>query len=182
MLRMAKPTDREAPAKQQTLSPTDQVFIESYTDQTGDTYLNGAQSYRKYHPTVTTKSAAVLASRKLSDVNIRAAVTAELQRIGAGQNVRLRVLHDVINGTHKKTVTTTHSCIDSSGKKVTTTTTVESTPSASERIKAIDLVNRMTGVYDGNRESAVAARQEWMRRNRRAAQEKRGTGGSGDPQ
>jgi hypothetical protein len=171
------PDHDKTAAKTPDLSYTDKVFVAAYTDPDSDTYGNARQSYARAHPNASIETAGANGSKKLNNTSVRAYIEQTLEEIGAGRQVRLAALQRVIQGTHVKTVRTTGTRVGEDGSPQEYETTVESTPSASEIIKAIDLVNKMTGLYDANRESATAARQEYMKMRRE--QGKRGDRGKG---
>lgn len=74
------PPARRSPKRR--LKPTQEAFIDHYTDPASATFGNGKQSYLKVHPGVTQGTAGVLASNTLDNANVQAAVRENIERLG----------------------------------------------------------------------------------------------------
>lgn len=118
-----------------------EIFLHHYLNKDSPTYLCAAKAYQE---TTQCKqgSSASYAYVYLDKLRRDGLVQEYMQRIGLGVEVRQVRLVEIINGTATRTETTT-----TETAKGTVTKTRSVTPSYHERLKAIDILNKMEGVY-----------------------------------
>lgn len=155
-------------------------FIANYTDINNPiTYSNGTQSVRQAYNYSSDNTAAATASRMLTNNKVKSEIDRVLSELNMGTKVRLKVLNKVLTGSHRqKTMTRT---TDKEGHEYTAITV--KTPTASDALKAIDLLGKIDGTYDKNKAKAdvvSADLKDIMRRHRRELTGTRG-GGKGSP-
>ena len=150
------------PKKPRELSMRERLFIQAYTDHDSDTWLNGARSAKKSGRNRTSRGARTAGSVILARHNVRSAIEQALELRGAGLEVRMGRLADVITGSAKSyTVTTTRN----GGAE--TVSTVEKEPSARDVLQAVDLAAKLTGHYQQQQIDAPQAQREMDRLYRR---------------
>ena len=136
-----------------TLNPRQALFVQYYTDPDSGTFGNGTQSALKarYTENGSHEVAAAQASVLLRNTKVINEVSAQLERLKAGDKVRLEVLGQILKGERRtKTKTTTSTLSESGGMTVTESETEHETSNA-DIIRANDLLNRMNGHYDKTR-------------------------------
>jgi phage terminase small subunit len=143
-----KVKDKNPPAKEINLQQ--QLFIDNYIDQSKDTFNNATQSYLAAYGNKSYKSAQVQASRLLSKPIIQDTIEQLIEELNMGPKVRLKNIEAIITGKHRQETVTTST--DADGKEYTSKTLKG--PRASDVIKAVDLVEKITGTYDKNRAKA----------------------------
>ena len=131
-------------------------FINNYTDINTNTYGNGTQSVKQAYNYSDDNSAAVTANRLLSNTKVKSEVERIIHELDLGPKVRLMAVKKIIEGSDKQKTTTITTKLDSKGKKTGETYKAVTTkaPTASDKIKAIDLLGKIDGTYDKNKAKA----------------------------
>ena len=144
----ADPHDAKQAIKPRRLTRKQQSFIDNYTDPDKPTFGNGTQSVLAipHRNGDSYKGATVQAIEYLAHPTIRSEIEALAESVGATDMFRLSRLHLVAQGQYV-TTETSERIIKGKVRKVTTTRT----PKASEIVKAVDTLNKMTGRYEKNR-------------------------------
>ncbi len=125
-----------------------QDFISKYTDPNNSvTYGNGTQAVQAVYHYPSDKTAGVQATRLLKIDSVRSDVERIISELNMGAKVRLNAINCIITGKHRQETTTT--TVDAEGKEYKSTTL--KAPRASDIVKAVDLVEKITGTYDKNR-------------------------------
>lgn len=155
-------------------------FIANYTNiDNPKTYSNATQSVKQSYGYSDDNSAAVMGNHLLSNSKVIDSIEQNIIDLGMESKVRLKAINEVINGTHRQeTVTET---TDKDGNTYTSKTL--KAPRASDLVKAVDLIEKITGTYDKNKAKAdvvSADLKDIMRRHRRELTGKQG-GGKGSP-
>lgn len=140
------PQDEQAPPpKKRRLTLKQRAFIANYTNPESKTYSNGTQSVLAI-PGRRGKGSYNAANNQavqyLQSPTVISEIEVQLNQAGLGNMFRLGALHAIAGGQYVRTVR------HKTGKRVTVST---ETPKASEVIKAIDVVNKMSGLYEKNR-------------------------------
>lgn len=127
--------------KRRRLTPQQGAFVSLYANPESPTYGNGTQSVIAV-PGRRGKSYAAARAQAvdyLSNPNIQSEIEALATQSGLTSLFRLKRLKDIADGQYVREVWK-----DEEGR-------VHETPKASEVIKALDVVNKMTGLYEKNR-------------------------------
>ena len=126
-------------------------FINFYTDiDNKETFLNATQSYLNVYGNRSRHSASVQASKLMSRRDLRSEIDRIIQELDLGEKVRLKAIKDVLTGVYtQETVTEAE---DKDGNKYKSV--VSKTPSARERLHAVDLLSKIDGTYDKNKAKA----------------------------
>ena len=133
-----------------------ETFAKAYTTIGTKTFGNGRQSALLAYNAKNPETAGAIATETLSKPYVRSYIGQLLDEMDLGVEVRSRVVREVILGTQTPTITeTTHP--DGS----ITTTKVTRPVSATARLKAVDLLNRMDGTYSRAGVEGEVARQEY---------------------
>ena len=150
------------PRKQQKGKPNPKQlqFLKAYLDPKSPTFANGTQSALSIWEAEKRECAAVQAHRTLRSANVTDSMQAMLVEIGLSDTECMVELADIVHG--KSAMTTT---IEKDGQPVTTITR---TPSAGDKIKAIDLINKSTGKYEMLHEAVRSMAREREQRMRAA--------------
>ena len=139
------------------LKPKQKQFVNNYVDPKSKTQGNGTQSYAAVHNTAGMNTAAVSASRALSNDNIQQSIAELMESMGMGVRVRLNQTNSIIRQTDKvETIQEHFDADDNLTHKTVSTRDV----SPQDRLKAINLANKMEGMYDKNRETAKIVGRE----------------------
>jgi len=146
-----KVNNRKQSAESKPLKLQHRQFINYYTNiDNKETFGNGTQSYLATYPNADYSTATVNASKLLSKTSIRSEIELLVEQMNLGNQVRLQTIKQIIlSQTSQKTVT---KATDKDGN--TYETVVERPPTATERLKAIDLLAKLDGTYDKNRVKA----------------------------
>jgi hypothetical protein len=126
-------------AARRSLSARHELFVVYYSDPGSDTFGCARRSYMRIYR-CTPRSADTNAWRLLSYDGVRAAVKERLERNSVGLEHRIAALAEVLEGGKD-----TRKEYDVAGTLVRTT--VSDRP-ASDRLKAIDILNKLDGSYD----------------------------------
>ena len=153
---MSGKKNKIAPNRLKPLNIKQQLFVNNITDIDNNTLGNATQSYIAAYPGSTYATAATEASKNLKKPHIQDAIQQILSEIGMESKVRLQALKEVITGDYIQTTVNT----TKKGKKILYKSTSTRTPSAGERIKAVDTVEKIAGTYDKNKVTAEAVSQE----------------------
>ncbi len=175
---MSKPTKKRQNKKnkREELNLQHKLFIHNYTNiDNPKTFNNGTQSYKATYPGVQLDTANSNASRLLSKGNIQDSIELMVKELQLGPKVRLQAIKEVISGRHNQTTTST----TKQGRKILYKSTSVKSPSANEVIRAVDLVEKITGTYDKNRAKADVMSSELKSLLRRHRKELTGTRGGG---
>ena len=128
-----------------------QGFINAYTDvENGLTYSNATQSVKEVYGYTDDNSAAVTGNRLLSNTKVISEIEQHIKDLNMGSKVRLQALNEVLQGNHTQTTTTTTQ--DKDGNEYTSKTL--KSPTARDRLQAIDLLSKIDGTYDKNKVKA----------------------------
>lgn len=166
--------------KKRKLKPKEKLFISNYTNPDSPTFSNATQSVIALDKTLQHNSAGTIGSRLLQTVVVQESIDAIITELGMESKVRLNAVNKVITGKHLKRTKTTST--DSDGKEYTSIS--ETSPSASETLKAIDLVEKITGTYDKNKAKADVLSAECknlLREHKKALETGKGGGGKQPP-
>lgn len=139
------------------LSPKKKLFISKYADPESDTFGNAKASAQAAKLGGTPGSCSVLAHRVLSEASVQLRVDEILTQYGASEEVRMSVLGAVLRGEHLSRTSTRTTGVDRDGNSIEHKTVQQRSPTAAEIIKANQLVERMRGTFDRNKEIARAA-------------------------
>lgn len=134
-------------------NPKHVAFISAYVDPESPTYGNATRSAEVAGYKGNNNVLGNVAHNLLKSPKVRESVETRLAQLGADVTVRLQLLRDIMTGTAEE-VTTTHQEVAKGEWRETRT--VRKVP-ASVRVKAIDIANKMTGLYDENRAKGDAA-------------------------
>ena len=132
------------------LKPIHQAFVHNYANPNSDTYSNASQSLLKANPNITPRSARAMTAPLLANPSIQDAIIQHMEDMGCGDKVRSAKLADIIKGRYVSK-TETEQIVDG---QIVSTSRVKKTPHASDIIKAIDTVNKMSGIYDQSKAKA----------------------------
>lgn len=151
MSELSEPDPALTPLKKpRRLTLKQRSFIANYTDPQSPTFGNGTRSVIA----VTGRdgneiSARSQASEYLANPHIRSEIEQRIEEAGIEDRVRLRALRSVIMGEYMQTERT--------GRRGKVT---YRSPKAAEIVKAVETVNRMSGLYEKNRAqfSALSSR------------------------
>ena len=167
------------PKLKRKLTLKQQLFIDNYVNKDNPkTFSNGTQSVMEAYNYDNKNMSAVQANNLLSNSNVVDSIQQYIDDLGMGSKVRLKSINQVITGKHLKTTSTITT--DTEGKKYKSITTTS--PSASETLKAVDLVEKITGTYDKNKAKADIITEELkgLIRKQRAALTGKARGGGSD--
>lgn len=139
------------------------LFIQYYTDPNSDTYGNKTRSYMKAYGTESYNGAATEAVRTLQKPKIHAWIDDILEKQGVDTKARVGALASIAHNNTtprciKRTITT---------KRGTTVIEERQEPTHSERLKAIDQLNKLSGDYDRARNKATLETQDMIDLRRR---------------
>lgn len=123
------------------LKPRQQQAMAAYIDPSSPTHGNGTQSWKTaYKAAESSVGASVNMSRLLNSTNGQRAVRELMEFHSLGTERRIRKLSELVHGGNEQVVQT----FNKDGELVRTVT---STGPQSDRLKAIDILNRMDGSY-----------------------------------
>ena len=123
------------------LKPRQQQAVAAYIDPTSPTHGNGTQSWKTaYKDAESSVGASVNMSRLLNSTNGQRAVRELMDLHSLGPERRIRKLGELVHGENEQVVQT----FNKDGELVRTVT---STGPQSDKLKAIDILNRMDGSY-----------------------------------
>lgn len=151
------------------LKPIDLDFVRAYTDPNSPTYSNSTQSIISVRPGIDRTYARSAATRLKAKASVSDAIETLLAQNGADIQVRMRELAELVTKPTGRSVTKIAKMEDGSVETV-----VERSPSARDKIAAIDMVNKMTGLYKQHEVDAHEATKEIDRMYRRFAQRDKG--------
>jgi hypothetical protein len=143
----------------------DRLYLQAFLDPESPTYLDRTASYRRIYPeskAITDRTIQQYTYHKLKRYRQAGLIAAYLHAIDMEIQRRLGWLKPIMTGTalrETKQYTRVQDKTTGEYREVLSGRTV-STPSFQERIKAIDLVNKMTGEYDKRRIEANEAGQQ----------------------
>lgn len=128
------------------LKPKHNLFIKHYTDiDNPHTFGNGTQSYLKAYKTCQESTAGVNSSKLLKDTRIRNAIDEQLRSLHFDRTVRLQHVINIAKGEYIKKSIQKH--YDADGSLVHTTET-SSGVGAEASLKALDMLNKLSGDYE----------------------------------
>jgi phage terminase small subunit len=130
------------------------AFVHNYIDPESDTYGNATRSARAAGYTGVSVPSTACETRKLPHVETYIADL--LEQNGLGDNVRIGLLAKIARGEDTKRVRSTTTYRD--GSEVVTET--EQPTAHKDQLRAIDVANKMVGIYDANRARADVASSE----------------------
>ena len=144
-----------------TLTPRQRQAITAYADPSSETYGNGKQSYRKAYGSAP-ESAESSWSRLVSNDKGRGALSDALSANRLDIQSRVSLLSSIAHGSGDQTETT----CNADGDVVRTVS--HTGRGTSDRLRAIDIANRMSGAYseaDARVSVHAAAARELIKRN-----------------
>ena len=142
------------------LTRKEAALIAKYTDTESDTFLNGTKSVQAVYNTTSYNTASNIASLTLRKPKIHHRVDKILDALGYGEQVRLSTLADIGKGIYrKKTIQTRY---DADGETVKDVIVTESTPGADSAIRANDVINKLTGRYEGAKQAQRALSKSYQ--------------------
>ena len=157
----------------------DRLYLQAFLDPESPTYLDRTASYKRIYPdsrVLPDRTIQQYTFHKLRRYRQNGLIAAYLAAIDMEIQRRLAWLKPIMQGTAvRETKQYTRVKLDDGtfGEKLTGRTV--STPSFQERIKAIDLVNKMTGEYDKRRIEANEAGQQLKSLRKQALEDIRKT-------
>jgi len=155
----ADPDTQADKPKYRRLKPKQIAFIESYTNPDSDTYSNASKSVEKAYG-YSNGSARAFGSKLLTNNNVQAAVEARMAQYGAGLDVRLSKIADIIVGRHRTEGEITH--LDADGH-ITHTQRTALAPRPIDVLKAADMIAKLDGTYNQQRLVRDIASKEYAR-------------------
>lgn len=133
------------------MNPRQEVFVSKYTDiNDPKTFSNATQSALVACNSSTREVASVQGTRLLSNVSVKNAIDEQLKELNLDSKVRLKAIKEVILANYKQETETIST--DKAGNTYTAKT--YKTPSARERLQAVDLIEKISGTYDKNKAKA----------------------------
>ena len=151
------PEARAALAK---INPSDQTFVLAYANPDAPTHGNGTQSYLLAHPEAGLTTAASAAWRRARQANVSRAMTAVLESVGAGREVRAERVAALLDTSHTVVSKTTHRNAEGN---VTHIVETEAPVRPEAVLRGVDLLNRMDGLYQEQRVAGDLAREAYYR-------------------
>ena len=154
-------------------------FIANYTDKDNPiTYSNGTQSVMKAYGYDNTNMSAVHANTLLSNSKVKSEVERILDELDMGTKVRLESIKEIIRGSDTQETVTVTTKLDKEGNKTGDTYRAVTTkaPTASDKLKAIDLLGKIDGTYDKNKAKADVVSNELKAIFRQQRRELQGKG------
>ena len=153
---------RDKPRKQQKGKPNPKQlqFLKAYLDPKSPTFSNGTQSALSVYSHKSLKSAAAHAHDTIRSPSVQMHMQAMLEELDISDTDCMVELSRVVHGTSEMTTT-----IKKQGQP---DTVITRTPSAGDKIKAIDLINKSTGKYEMLHEAARSMAREREQRMRAA--------------
>jgi phage terminase small subunit len=140
------------------LSIREKAFIQALTDKDSDTFDHYGKAYAKAYGRELDQTASVSGSRLMKKDKIRTWIDDILEKQNAGIEVRVATLASIaLNRTaprriKRQTVTRDGDIVD---------LIEEHEPSHADRIKAVDVLNKLSGVYDTQRHNDRLAEIEY---------------------
>lgn len=133
------------------MTPKQQAFINYYTNiNNPKTFGNATQSTIKAYNNNNHNYAKVQGSRLIANDNIKSEIDRVLKELNLDSKVRLKAIKEVILANYKQETETIST--DKAGNTYTAKT--YKTPSARERLQAVDLIEKISGTYDKNKAKA----------------------------
>lgn len=126
------------------LSPKQRAFVHNYIDPDSDTYSNGTQSYKKVYNSHSDNGAAASATQLLNKPKIQSYIEEIMEQKNIGIQDRIAALAEITKGGQKETVIES---VNPETGKVKSKTVIKSQIANSDRLKAIDIANKMDGTY-----------------------------------
>lgn len=151
--------DIEPKAEPKPLTPKQQLFIASYTDPSSDTFGIAYKSVEKAYG-LKNGSAAVQGTQLLKNNNIQAAIEARMAQYGAGLDVRLEKIADIIVGRHRTEGIIEHTDADGT---VTHRQRTSLGPRPIDVLKASDMIAKLDGTYEKHKLARDIASKEYSR-------------------
>lgn len=151
------------------IRPQERVFALAFGLPDSPTFANGTQSMLKANPSLSQSVAASMASEYLDRPHVSNTIATIMQKAGLGIEVRADRLKDIIS--HRdigKVVSKTTRSED--GEAVTETT---HGPGYKDMLKAIDVANKMDGLYAKNQGAVDVAVEEYRSLSKRFFQPQR---------
>ena len=134
-------------------------FADAYMDKDNpDTYGNGTQSALKAYNTESSNAANQIAMETLQSPTVQTYIEQINAAQGNSIEERSIVLAQVVNGSH---IARTHSTLRDSEGKVINKTEVVKEPSVKDILHAIDLSNKVEGVYNRASVQEHVAKREY---------------------
>jgi len=134
------------------------AFVEAYINPESPTYSNGTQSALQAYNTVDSNIAGSMAIETLQSPTVQTYI--EQLNAESGNSIKERsiVLAQVVNGSH---IARTHSTLRDSEGKVINKTEVVKEPSVKDILHAIDLSNKVEGIYNRASVQEHVAKREY---------------------
>ena len=153
----SKPIPAARTRKPRKLTPKQKLFADSYTDITNKkTFGNGTQSVLKAYNTDKPDTAKALAVEILASPNVQSYIEQLNAQAGNSIEERSKILAQVTSGTLVSQVSSTQ--YDKDGNVISRTVVDKGVP-ASQILRAIDLSNKVEGIYNrANVQEHVAKR------------------------
>jgi hypothetical protein len=149
---VAKPPEKPT----RPLRPREQAFVHAYADPASSTFGNGTQSYLVVAPDVGYDTARSSAVRMLANDSVSTSICDILNKANMGLEVRVDSIRRIIS--HKDIGRTVSKVRHTEDETITTT---ESGPGYRDVLKAVDVLNKVDGLYDRNRAAADIASTEY---------------------
>lgn len=132
------------------LSPSQKRFVDCMTKVRSSTFMDLKASVKK---SGFTRGIGEL----MQDLNVIGAIEERLERLGFGLNERLKMLINIAQG---KAVVTLHERMTNSDGETKERHLERNSPVA-DRVRAIDVMNRMADTYGSEKNSVIAAKDEY---------------------
>ena len=142
----AVPSKSPSLPSEQRLTLKQKAFCKALVDPDAETYSNATKSALKTYNTTDYMTAATIGHDNLNNPKLQNYIERLLDDHRAGSKVRATKLGDIL---HSDTIGTIQTVRSSDG-----TQTTKRGPSYSEVIKAVDIANKMSGLYDRQRVEA----------------------------
>ena len=134
------------------LNPKQRLFLQYYTDieqidkEGKNTFGNQKRSYALAYGREPDQIAAISASRALTKVNVQSELEIIADQLDIGVKVRMATLQHVAAGRTKKKVTSRQYSVVDGKRKLTAVSETTSPTTDRDSIRAIQVINRMTGL------------------------------------
>ena len=136
-------------------------FINNYTNPNSETYDNGTKSVMKAYNTTNENSAGAMATHLLGSNKIQKEIDRILESMNMSYEVRLKLISDIAGNHTTRKVITRH--YNKKTKTMQLFSETESPPTTAERLKALDMLCRLTGDYEKARIASNIAKDEYMK-------------------
>jgi hypothetical protein len=145
------------------IRPRERIFAMAYGCPDSATFLNARQSYSKAFNNSNLSVCATEGHRLVNNPHVRNTITDILNKANLGVEVRADTIHSILSTKDLGTTTTETVKTEDGTSKVVT----RRAPGYNHVLKAIDLVNKMDGLYERNQAAADVAVSEWRELSKR---------------